>query len=90
VNALGLYTLDRKIRPVGEAYRKLVEEWRDLVPMMSRRLDVHGLDGKHQRDEVWRRAQEKETGSRARARMRPGAENIGIDDNRSEQRDKVK
>ena len=30
VNALGLFDLDRKIRPVGEAYRTLIEQWRDL------------------------------------------------------------
>ena len=35
VNPLGLYNLDRKIRPVGEAYRKLVREWRDIVPTES-------------------------------------------------------
>ena len=28
VNALGLYDLNRKIRPVGEAYKKLIQEWR--------------------------------------------------------------
>ena len=28
VNALGLYDLDRKIRPVGEAYKKLIQQWR--------------------------------------------------------------
>jgi beta-glucosidase len=27
VNALGLYNLDRKIRPVGEAYQKLIQEF---------------------------------------------------------------
>ena len=28
VNALGLYDLDRKIRPVGSAYQKLIADWR--------------------------------------------------------------
>jgi beta-glucosidase/6-phospho-beta-glucosidase/beta-galactosidase len=32
VNALGLYDLDRKIRPVGEAYKLLIEQWGDLLP----------------------------------------------------------
>lgn len=27
VNALGLYDLDRKIRPVGQAYKKLIKDW---------------------------------------------------------------
>ena len=32
VNPLGLYDLDRKIRPVGEAYRELVAQWRGMPP----------------------------------------------------------
>jgi beta-glucosidase/6-phospho-beta-glucosidase/beta-galactosidase len=31
VNPLGLYDLDRKIRPVGKAYKKLVSRWRDIL-----------------------------------------------------------
>ena len=30
MNALGLYDLDRNIRPVGTAYRTLIEQWRNL------------------------------------------------------------
>jgi beta-glucosidase/6-phospho-beta-glucosidase/beta-galactosidase len=30
VNALGLYDLDRNIRPVGEAYRTLIQQWHNL------------------------------------------------------------
>ncbi|NUZ07718.1 glycoside hydrolase family 1 protein [Schlegelella sp. ID0723] len=35
VNALGLFDLDRNIRPVGEAYRKIVREWNDVLPTQS-------------------------------------------------------
>jgi beta-glucosidase/6-phospho-beta-glucosidase/beta-galactosidase len=35
VNPLGLYDLDRKIRPVGEAYRELISEWREILPTQS-------------------------------------------------------
>lgn len=35
VNPLGLFDLDRKIRPVGEAYRNLVQQWRNLLPTES-------------------------------------------------------
>ena len=35
VNPLGLYDLDRKIRPVGEAYRHLVDQWRGILPTES-------------------------------------------------------
>jgi beta-glucosidase/6-phospho-beta-glucosidase/beta-galactosidase len=31
VNPLGLYDLNRKIRPVGEAYKKLIEEWKPVL-----------------------------------------------------------
>jgi beta-glucosidase/6-phospho-beta-glucosidase/beta-galactosidase len=31
VNALGLYDLDRKIRPVGTAYQELIKQWRPVL-----------------------------------------------------------
>ncbi|MBA2563668.1 MAG: family 1 glycosylhydrolase [Chitinophagaceae bacterium] len=31
VNVLGLYDLDRKITPVGRAYRKVIRQWRDVI-----------------------------------------------------------
>jgi beta-glucosidase/6-phospho-beta-glucosidase/beta-galactosidase len=40
VNPLGLYDLDRRIRPVGRAYRKLIEDWRDVLPAQSICLSV--------------------------------------------------
>jgi beta-glucosidase/6-phospho-beta-glucosidase/beta-galactosidase len=33
VNPLGLYDLDRRIRPVGREYKKMVHEWAKLIPM---------------------------------------------------------
>jgi beta-glucosidase/6-phospho-beta-glucosidase/beta-galactosidase len=35
VNALGLYDLNRNIRPVGRAYRALIREWQDMLPAQS-------------------------------------------------------
>jgi hypothetical protein len=35
VNPLGLYDLDRKIRPVGTAYKELVRQWRGILPTES-------------------------------------------------------
>lgn len=32
VNALGLYDIDRKIRPVGEAYKSILDIWRPVWP----------------------------------------------------------
>ena len=35
VNPLGLYDLDRNIRAVGRAYKKLVEDWCEVLPAQS-------------------------------------------------------
>jgi beta-glucosidase/6-phospho-beta-glucosidase/beta-galactosidase len=35
VNPVGLYDLDRRRRPVGEAYRQLIRDWRHLLPAQS-------------------------------------------------------
>jgi len=40
VNALGLYDLDRRIRPVGDSYRRLIREWREVLPTQSVCLQV--------------------------------------------------
>ena len=42
VNPLGLYDLDRRIRPVGEAYRDLVAQWRHTLPTES--LCLHSME----------------------------------------------
>ncbi len=41
VNPLGLYDINRKIRPVGRAYKELVEQWRHILPTES--LCLHSL-----------------------------------------------
>jgi len=35
VTRVGLYDLDRRIRPVGEAYRTLIRAWREILPTQS-------------------------------------------------------
>ena len=35
VNPLGLYDLDRKIRPVGAAYKQLIKDWGMVLPTQS-------------------------------------------------------
>ncbi len=35
VNPLGLYDLNRQIRPVGEAYKELIAGWRQVLPTQS-------------------------------------------------------
>ncbi|CAN5385240.1 family 1 glycosylhydrolase [soil metagenome] len=39
-NPLGLYDLDRNIRPVGEAYKQLIQEWGEVLPTNSVCLHV--------------------------------------------------
>lgn len=40
VNPLGLFDLQRNIRPVGRAYRKLIHQWRNVLPTRSSCLRV--------------------------------------------------
>jgi beta-glucosidase/6-phospho-beta-glucosidase/beta-galactosidase len=40
VNPVGLYDLDRNIRPVGAAYRQLIADWNQLLPTQSICLQV--------------------------------------------------
>jgi beta-glucosidase/6-phospho-beta-glucosidase/beta-galactosidase len=40
VNPLGLYDLDRNIRPVGKAYKELIHSWRHVLPTQSVCLQV--------------------------------------------------
>ncbi len=46
VNPLGLYDLDRQLRPAGEAFRRLITQWSDtpLLPNGPFSI-VGGLDG---------------------------------------------
>ncbi len=45
VNPLGLFDLDRRIRPVGEAYRDLIARWRDTSLLPNGPLTLVGADG---------------------------------------------
>ena len=40
VDPVGLYDLDRNIRPVGQAYKQLISDWRDILPTQSVCLQV--------------------------------------------------
>ncbi len=40
LNPLGLFDLDRKIRPVGEAYRQLIADWNAVLPTQSLSLTL--------------------------------------------------
>jgi beta-glucosidase len=40
VDPVGLYDLDRNIRPVGKAYKQLISDWREVLPAQSVCLQV--------------------------------------------------
>lgn len=40
VTPVGLFDLDRKIRPVGKAYKNLIAEWGEVLPTESRCLQI--------------------------------------------------
>lgn len=52
VNPLGLFDLDRKIRPVGRAYKQLIADWRNVLPTQSAvlTLPIERLGGALQDD----------------------------------------
>ena len=54
INPVGLYDLDRNIRPVGEAYQKLIAEWREVLPTQSVCLTLPIVPPNEQ-DEPWAR-----------------------------------
>jgi hypothetical protein len=59
VNPLGLFDLDRNIRPVGQAYRQLIEDWREVLPTQSVCLRIPiVLPSEHHKD--WAQAQQEE------------------------------
>lgn len=76
VNALGLFDLDRKIRRVGEAYRQLIRDWRDILPAQSLCLTVPVLSPSETQGEIWSaRAREGER-FRDREKRRPASPNL--------------
>lgn len=63
VNPIGLYDLDRKIRPVGAAYKKLIADWRQVLPVQSLCLRVP-IVRPQEYGEVWANTQRNEAQAR--------------------------
>jgi beta-glucosidase/6-phospho-beta-glucosidase/beta-galactosidase len=70
VNALGLYDLDRKIRPVGESYRQLIQDWSQVLPTQSVCLQVpiqlpseYDEESARERRARWRQGRGNSTGA---------------------------
>lgn len=48
INPLGLYDMDRNIRPIGELYKKLINQWQDMPHSEWQKEAVKGKDlGQH-------------------------------------------
>lgn len=59
VNPLGLFDLDRKIRPVGKAFAKLIHDWRYVLPTQSVCLQVP-IVMPSEADQAWAQRQRAE------------------------------
>ncbi|HEX8503963.1 MAG TPA: family 1 glycosylhydrolase [Hymenobacter sp.] len=57
VNPLGLYDLDRNIRPVGTAYKQLIADWDHVLPTHSVCLQVP-IVMPHESNQEWAQQQE--------------------------------
>jgi hypothetical protein len=68
VHPVGLYDLDRKIRPVGEAYREIIREWREFLPAQSLALSLPAFPPSRQEDPLVR-----DIAEHARRLARPAA-----------------
>ena len=77
VNPLGLYDLDRNIRPVGQAYKQLIEDWRQVLPAQSVCLQVP-IVMPQESDEEWASKKKSEAAQATRERNRKaGKSDIG-------------
>ncbi|RZK29465.1 MAG: glycoside hydrolase family 1 protein, partial [Hymenobacter sp.] len=65
VNPLGLCDLNRNIRPVGEAYKKLISQWKQVLPTQTACLQVP-LIMPQESNAAWAR-QQKEASQQAQA-----------------------
>ena len=59
LNPVGLYDLDRNIRPVGTAYKHLIADWSQVLPAQSVCLQVP-IVMPHDSNEAWAKAQKAE------------------------------
>ena len=78
VNPVGLYDLDRNIRPVGTAYKQLIADWRDVLPTQSLCLTVpvvmpNRAESEHAQDQLARARQINQS----QAVLRPSTDDAG-------------
>jgi beta-glucosidase/6-phospho-beta-glucosidase/beta-galactosidase len=77
VNPLGLYDLDRNIRPVGRAYKKLISDWREVLPASSVCLSVPIVPpSQSDRMHAWRQQAEAAEANKERS-AQPASPEVG-------------
>ena len=77
-NPLGLYDLERNIRPVGEAYKKLISQWSAVLPTQTECLQIP-LVLPSESDTAW--AKQKQAAARHRQHPpTPGDANATLQD----------
>ncbi len=67
VNKVGLYDLDRNINPVGTAYKKLIDDWQQVLPTQSVCLIVPVVKPQEY-DDAWAQRRRVEAASWRQAR----------------------
>jgi hypothetical protein len=65
LHPVGLFDLDRNIRPVGRAYKKLIADWREILPAQSLCLVVPVVPPSHV-DRLYARERQEEAARRLR------------------------
>jgi hypothetical protein len=68
VNPLGLYDLNRNIRNVGRAYKRLIQDWREVLPASSLCLTVPIVPPSHYE---WASSREQEAKAHRRLDKEP-------------------
>ena len=71
VNPLGLYDLNRQIRPVGKAYRQLIADWEQVLPVHSICLQVPIIMPSESEEPWARKKQQTAAGHQRTARRTP-------------------
>lgn len=70
VNPLGLFDLDRNIRPVGRAYKQLIHDWGMVLPTQSVCMVVP-LVRPSEYDDAWAQRRRSEAEAMRRSKSRP-------------------
>ena len=71
VNPLGLYDLNRQIRPVGKAYRQLIADWEQVLPVHSICLQVPIIMPSESEEPWARKKQQTAAGHQSTSRRTP-------------------